>query len=219
MITEMMVVLWSAGGVAALAQNGVTAAAVPGELTRVAGIASGSGVAYALIALEGRYTAVDASSSTRVGTALVGRPRLIAQCSKSAEGKLKFELQADEPGYARGTGLEFEAPWMPTKGELFAPPLKKVQVTMEFLGYVYARPMKRQWEYPFGSSGLIRYAAPGRASSNLEEVRYYLRYLRSLPLLRLTVAGVGTEEFETSKWQAEVEAEPLCGAGGKEQPH
>ena len=147
------------------------------------------------------------------GTSAVD-PRLIAQCSKSADGKFGFELMADEPGSAGGGALAFQGPWRPGNGALFAPPLRKIQVTMEFLGYVKEKPLRRQWEYPFGTTGLIRYATPGIKSGNMEGVAYYLKYLRSLPTLRLTIVGSGAVEFETAKWLTVVKAEPLCAAAG-----
>ena len=142
-------------------------------------------------------------------------PRLIAQCSKTAAGKLKFELLADLPGFTGAPAeLAFQGPWIPIKGELFPPRLDKVAVTMEFLGYTKVKPMKQQWEYPLGAAGLIRYAPPGTGSSNMEEAAYFLRYMRSLPLFRITLPGKGSEQFATEKWQAAVKAEPLCAASG-----
>lgn len=60
--------------------------------------------------------------------------------------------------------------------------------------------------------GEMRYAQPGKSSSNLEEVTFYLQYMRSLPVLRLTVPGKGRAEWETSQWQAAIHGESLCAA-------
>ena len=192
-------------GVAVAAQE---TGAMVANITRQSGVDPASSSAYVLIAVEGRLVETP-------GVAPGTNPRLIAQCSKNAAGRLKFELLAIEGGNSKGASvLAFQGPWRAGQGELFAPKLAKVQVKMEFLGYVKVNPVKRQWENPLGTQGLIRYATPGMASSNMEEIAFYLQYLRSLPKLRLTVPGKGAEEFETTQWQAEVKAEPLCKASG-----
>ena len=102
---------------------------------------------------------------------------------------------------------------------VFPPSLIKVNGTLEFLGYTRVRPVKRQWEYLRDLAGELRYATPGSRSSNMEEVMFYLQYLKALPTLRLTVAGRGSEEFETTHWQAAAKAEPLCHASGYQGSH
>jgi hypothetical protein len=44
----------------------------------------------------------------------------------------------------------------------------------------------------------------------MEQVAFYLHYLRALPTLRLTLPGKAAAEWETTRWQAAVKAEPLC---------
>ena len=82
------------------------------------------------------------------------------------------------------------------------------------MGTRRVKPVKRQWDVLAGMPDELRYAAPGKDSRNMEEVSYYLQYLRSLPTLRLTVQGKGVAEWETAKWQQAVHAEALCGASG-----
>ena len=172
------------------------------DVTKNVGVDAGSGIQYALISLDGRL----------VGSAseVIPAPRLTAQCMKMPSGKLKFELLADFGGVPE---TQFDAPWKPSPEENFAPRRDKAQVTMEFLGYTKVKPVKRQWDYLLGSAGEMRYAPPGMSSANMEEIAYYLQYVRSLPTLRLTV-GTRTAEWETSKWQVALHQEPLCGAGG-----
>ena len=174
-------------------------------LSRLAGVDAGSGIAYALISTEGK----------RAGDADIWTPRLTAMCEKLSGGKYHFELWADDPGVSGARPqLAFFPPWKQTQYELFPPRLIKVNGTLEFLGYTKVKPVKRQWEYLHELAGELRYAAPGGSSSNMEEIMFYLQYLKVLPILRLTVPGRGSEEFETTRWQAAVKAEPLCYASG-----
>ncbi len=173
---------------------------LPAGLTRKMGVDAESGIAYALISIEGKATDAVTPPSA---------PRLTAQCTREANGKLRFELLADVGG---GPELAFYAQWKATKDNLYPPRLEKVQTVMEFLGYMKVKPVKRQWEYLLQMPGELRYSTPGMGTSNLEQVMFYLQYLRALPTLRLTFPGKGTVEFETSKWQEAVRAEPLCKA-------
>lgn len=189
-----------AAGVTCLGQQG--APGLPAGMTRKMGVDAGSGIAYALVSISGK-----ASGEAPAGTP----PRLTAQCTRDSNGKLRFELLADAGG---GPELTFVAPWKATQDSLYPPRLEKTQVVMEFLGYMKVKPVKRQWEYLVEMPDELRYATPGLASTNMEQVMFYLQYLRALPTLRLTVPGKGTVEFETAKWQEMVRAEPLCRASG-----
>jgi hypothetical protein len=174
------------------------------------GVDAGSGVTYALIAMEGRFV----GSGPRERS-----PRVTAQCTKDSRGKLRFELLFDQGDVPE---LRFVAPWRPTPGKVndFPPVLRHVTVTMEFLGYTKVKPVRRQWVAIDGLPEEWKYAAPGLSSANLEEITFYLQYLKALPTLRLTWPGAEpgkspvVTEFETTKWQAQVKAEPLCGASG-----
>ncbi len=166
-------------------------------------------MAYALVSVEGKRVGGDAQAVA---------PRLTAQCTRDAQGKLRFELLADAGGVA---DLRFVPPWKPVnRDDLFPPRLPHATVTMEFLGYTKVKPMKRQWTALAGQPEEWKYISPGAAGSNMEQEAYYLRYLRALPTLRLTwpseVAGKPpvVAEFETAAWQARIKAEPLCAASG-----
>jgi hypothetical protein len=171
----------------------------------VAGTDAGSGIQYALVPLDGKQ----AGARDAV-------PRLTAQCTKTPAGKLKFELLMDAGDVSE---LRFIAPWRQTKESLFAPYTPKVTVTMEFVGYRKEKPVKRVWTTIDGLPGELKYATPGLASPNMEEIRFYLQYLRALPTLRATWTAPGgkspvTTEFETSAWLQRVKTEPLCAASG-----
>jgi hypothetical protein len=187
--------------VGALLALGMQAGELPQGVTRSTGVDAGSGIAYVLISVEGKS----------LGGTVAPAPRLTAQCTRGPGGKLKFELLADLGGVS---GIAYYPPWKPTSDELFPPRLGKEQVTMEFLGYTKVKPVKRQWDDLLEIPGEMRYATPGMSSANMEQIMFYLQYLRPLPTLRLTVPGKGAAEWDTANWQKVVHAEPLCAASG-----
>jgi hypothetical protein len=138
-------------------------------------------------------------------------PLLIAQCTQRPGGKYLFEIFATFGG---PVDLAFYPPWKPSsRDDLFPPRTEKSTVTMDFLGYTHVKPFRRQWEVPIQTPGLLRYNPPSGSSPNLEEFSFFLRYLVSLPTLRLTL-GTRSAEFLTTPLLAEIRAEPLCRAAG-----
>jgi hypothetical protein len=138
-------------------------------------------------------------------------PLLIAQCSLRPNGKHLFEMFTTFGGPA---DLAFYPPWKPSgPNDNFPPATDKVTITMDFLGYTHVKPFRRQWEIPTEEPSVYRYNSPGLGSSNLEEVSYFLRYLLSLPTLRLTL-GARSTEFLTTLLLADIRSEPLCQAAG-----
>jgi hypothetical protein len=189
---------------AARVAAGQAATEMPKGMSRVAGLDAGSGILYALITVEGRLVGPAA-------TLAAPPPRLTAQCTRDGAGKLRFELMMD---VGEAGPMVFYPPWKQTKDELFEPQPVMVNVSMEFLGYTKVKPVKRQWGYVKGMPEELKYGTPGLYSNNLEQVNFYLQYLRSLPTLRLGVPGKPAVEFETLAWQALLRAEPLCRASG-----
>ena len=179
--------------------QGTAKLGLPAGVAETTGVDEGSGTSWAPISIEGKGTGAASPA-----------PRLTAQCTKDTGGKMRFGWTTDWGGEEP---VGFVAPWKATKEDLYPPTLPKAMVTMEFLGYTKVKPVKRQWEALPEPRVEWRYAAPGAASSNLEEVSYYMQYLRSLPTLRLTRDGA-TVEFDTAKWQVALHLEPLCRAGG-----
>ena len=177
-------------------------------IARQSGTDSESHIQYVLLSVGGR--AVPASTPTAPAESSPPFPQLVAQCSLSPAGKLKFELLANF-GTASAP-VSFAAPWRPQPGELFPPRLVPVTVTMQFLGYTEVKPVHREWETLLLPSGWLRYATPGTRSRNMEEIMSYLQYLKALPTLRLSLPGSPTIEFETTAWQQAIRAEPLCHA-------
>jgi len=182
--------VWLLAGVAAAsAQTGTDAA---------------SGIEWTLISMSGKVVGMGAAETA---------PRLTAQCTKDPKGKLRFELLADVGDVPE---VRFVPPFKPTKDDLFPPNLPRAAVTMEFLGYRKVKPVKRQWVAIDGLAGEWKYATPGASSGNMEEVVFYLQYLKALPTLRLSLPDKAGKpvvvEFDTTSWQAKVKADPLCWA-------
>jgi hypothetical protein len=110
--------------------------------------------------------------------------------------------------------LAFYPPWKPADAnDHFPPRTEKVTITMDFLGYTHVKPFRRQWEIPTEETSVYRYNSPSAGSTNLEEVSWFLRYLMSLPTLRLTLNNVSAE-FVTTPFLADIRQEPLCRAAG-----
>jgi hypothetical protein len=176
------------------------------EFPRSTGRDAESGIEYVLISLDGKLVGLPAPTPA---------PRLTAQCTKHPDGKMHFELLADAGGVA---AIRYVPPWRPTKDLPAQPPAPKVTVAMDFRGYMKVKPVKREWHYFREIPGEMHYATPGLHSGNMEEIMFYLQYLKALPTLRLTMPanGVGTPpvvvEFDTAKWQQRVKAEPMCWA-------
>ena len=84
---------------------------------------------------------------------------------------------------------------------------------MQFLGYTKVKPFKRQWQALPKPLGQYRYDPASGASTNMESVVFFMKYLLALPTLRLTGAGKAAQ-FETLEWQKQVRADPLCRASG-----
>ena len=96
----------------------------------------------------------------RVPASGTAAPLLTVQCFRLPGGELKFELLATDPAAASTEQPIYQAPWRPSPGVLFAPNLVKRTITMDFVGYTHVKPVKRQWEYPEGAAGILRYSTP-----------------------------------------------------------
>lgn len=217
---------WTQAGVGSGAEGSATAGAptkvLPSrtEVVRKAGVDTDSGIRYVLLSIAaqrlGAIGAQDVKGPEQDGALLeTVSPLLTAQCTQTKSGKLKFELLAMLPPGGNASELAFYPPWRPmSDSDLFPPRLTRVQVTMEFLGYMKVKPVKRQWEILLENAGQMRYATPAMISANMEEIMFYLQYLKALPTLRLSIPGKAAASFETTAWQRAVREEPLCRASG-----
>ena len=176
-------------------------------IARISGMEAASHIQYVRLILRGTLRTPPPTDAT----APLSSPMLIAQCTARPNGKSFFELFAN---FGAVSNLAFYPPWTPTsKDDLFPPRTDKAIFTMEFLGYTHVKPVRRQWEIPVQTPDQYRYNPPGGGSQNLEEITYYLRYMVSLPTLRLTLAD-RSAEFLTTPLLNEIRKEPLCRAAG-----
>jgi hypothetical protein len=174
---------------------------------RISGLEATSKIHYVRLIVSGSLHTP--STSAAESPAPSPGPTLIAQCTLKPNGKSSFEVFANFGG---ATDLAFYPPWTPTSThDLFPPRTDKAVLTMEFLGYMHVKPVRRQWEIPVQTPGQYRYNPPGGGSANLEEITYYLRYLVSLPTLRLTLDS-RSADFLTTPLLDELRREPLCRA-------
>jgi hypothetical protein len=172
---------------------------------RITGLEATSRIHYVRLVLSGSLH----TSSPADSPAPSPGPTLIAQCTLKPNGKSSFELFANFGG---ATDLAFYPPWTPASNhDLFPPRTDKAVLTMEFLGYMRVKPVRRQWEIPVQTPGQYRYNPPGSGSANLEEITYYLRYMIALPTLRLTLDN-RSAEFLTTPLLNEIRKDPLCRA-------
>jgi hypothetical protein len=137
-------------------------------------------------------------------------PVLIAECTQPPSGKLRFELHAH---YGNVEDTAYHPPWHPTPDDLYPPETQKVTITMDFFGYTKVKPARREWEYLTAPVGEIRYNPPSRRSHNLEEINFYLQYLRALPTLRLTLNDKAAQ-FNINPLFDAIRKEPLCRSSG-----
>ena len=174
-------------------------------IARIAGTEPTSHIRYVRLILRGTLLTPPPTDAAKAASS----PMLIAQCTARPNGKSFFELFAN---FGAVSDLAYYPPWTPTsQQDLFPPRTDKVIFTMEFLGYTHVKPVRRQWEIPVQTPDQYRYNSPGGGSQNLEEIAYYLRYLVSLPTLRLTL-GNRSAEFLTTPLLNEIRKEPLCRA-------
>lgn len=141
-----------------------------------------------------------------------GRPPvLIAQCTRPVTGKLRFELFVN---YGLVSDFTYHPPWRSSgPNDPFPPRTDKTPITFNFYGYINWKPIRRQWEAQVDPVGELRYNPPSAGSSNMEEVSFYLQYLKALPTLRLT-SGTYAAQFDTTPWVKAVHDEALCAASG-----
>ena len=82
--------------------------------------------------------------------------------------------------------MNFSDPFNPLRTRPYPPPVPLLDLKMRFEGYMRSQEFKRQWEQL--SSGELHYRNPGMQSANLDDPRYFERWLISLPNLRIGYA-------------------------------
>lgn len=109
-------------------------------------------------------------------------PRFTIECREQAgKRSLHWLLRFDgSPDFA------FQHPNVSTKENLYPIPNPSVDLKMRFEGYMQSKDFKRQWEIL--PTGELHYRNPGLGSSNMDNPRYFLQWLNSLPNLRIVYA-------------------------------
>jgi hypothetical protein len=178
-------------------------------LRKLSGTEPTSKIEYTRIFLDGSLVPPNSPPSA-APLAATSPPVLIAECTQPPSGKPRFELHAH---FGDVQDTAYYPPWHPTPGDLYPPDTVKVTVTMDFFGYTKVKPAKRQWEYLTPPAGELRYHPPSSRSHNLEEITFYLQYLKALPTLRLILEDKAAQ-FNINPLFDAIRKDPLCRAAG-----
>ncbi|HZL52824.1 MAG TPA: hypothetical protein VFC37_17975 [Terracidiphilus sp.] len=184
------------------AQNDVTLQPAAGEpiLLRIEATDLESGIHYVRLMLSLR-TNEDAAQTTQ--------PRFTVECQdiKGKQEMLWFVSfgGVEDPG--------FVPPFRATQANLYPPHYPGVDLKMTFEGYIKSKPFTRSWSLL--PSGQLRYRNGGADSPNMESARWFLRFLSSLPGLRIVHAKPlkghpGEIFFPTQPLLDELKKAPIC---------
>ena len=114
-------------------------------------------------------------------------PRFTMECTDN-RGKHDLIWFVSFGGVA---GAGFTPSFQPAPHEPSPPPNPSANLKMTFEGYTKWKPFVRSWEVL--PSGELKYRNPGIHSPNLDGPRFFLRYLSSLPGLRIGYAKPAPE--------------------------
>lgn len=106
-------------------------------------------------------------------------PRFTVECwEQSSKRSLHWLVRFDG-----SPSFDFQPPSTSTASDPNPKPNPSTDLKMRFEGYMRSPEFKRQWEKL--PTGELRYRNPGLYSSNLDDPRFFLRWLTSLPNLRV----------------------------------
>ena len=190
----------------AFAENSSSPVPVSANLFRLTGTHVASGTEYLRIFTTAEPLAPAISASTADPQVL---PTFTIECTQH-RNKRTLNLYVNFGGIS---DLAFPEPFQPTDSEPFPPRNPTLPIAMVFEGYIKSKPFKRQWEQL--PNGNLRYRNPGMGSGNLDDPRFFLDYLRSLPTLHVIAlkpeAGKPNElYFHMAALLAEVNHAQLC---------
>ena len=136
-------------------------------------------------------------------------PRFTMECTDN-KGKRSLAWFVSFGGVA---DVSFTRPFRPTPREHSPPRNPSTNLKMTFEGYMKWKPYTRSWEIL--PSGELRYRNPGLHSPNLDDPRFFLKYLSSLPGLRIGYAKPAPESppellFQTRPLLDELNKSPVC---------
>lgn len=173
-------------------------------LFRLQGTDPATGTEFVRFFLASKYAA-----GVQAGLTPQHTPDFIVECTQlNDRRKLSFFLA---PVPVEDIGFH-----APVKGGLRHRPTPKnptVMFKMTFDGYVRSKPFKTAWEKL--PTGMYRYRDPSFRGSNLEDPRFFVQYLNSLPTLEIAPAKPGAGEpaalsFDTSGLLQQIARAPLC---------
>ena len=136
-------------------------------------------------------------------------PRFTMECTEK-KGKRSLAWLVSFGGIA---DVGFTRPFQPTPQERFPPTNPSANLKLTFEGYTKWKPYTRSWEVL--PSGELKYRNPGIDSPNLDGPRFFLKYLGSLPGLRIGYAKPAPESppelfFRTQPLLDELNKTPVC---------
>ncbi len=172
------------------------------NLLRLEGTEPLSGIRYLKFILLAR------TAETR-SAAPDGLPRFTMECreqrgKRSLHWLVRFDGSAD---------FAFQPPVISTKEDPNPARNPSLDLKMRFEGYMKSQEFKRQWERL--PTGELHYRNSGFQSANMEDPRYFMRWLTSLPNLRIgylkPIAGQTSElVFATQPLLDAVRKADLC---------
>jgi hypothetical protein len=110
------------------------------------------------------------------------QPRFTMECwERHSKGSLHWTVRFDG-----SNSFDFTPPVESTPDNPNPTPNRNVNLRMRFEGYMNSHDFKREWEVL--PSGEFRYRNSGLGSANLDDPRYFMTWLASLPNLRIGFA-------------------------------
>ncbi len=146
------------------------------NVLRIEGTDQASGIHYLKLILLLQSPEATANGSPET------LPRFTMECrelagKRSLHWLLRFDGSPD---------FRFQAPILATKENPYPTKNPSTNINMRFEGYMRSQEFKRQWEVL--PTGELHYRNPGFDSHNLDDPRYFLQWLGSLPNLRIGFA-------------------------------
>ena len=155
------------------------------------------------------YVRLLLSLRTNEDAAQTAQPRFTVEC-QDIKGKREM-LWFVSFGGVEDPG--FVPPFRATQANPYPPHYPGVNLKMTFEGYIKSNPFTRSWSLL--PSGQFRYRNGGADSPNMESARWFLRFLSSLPGLRIVPAkplkgDPGEIFFPTQPLLDELKKVPIC---------
>ncbi len=191
---------------AAFAEDKAQPVSIAANLFRLSGTHAASGIEYVRFFTTAQPLSADAAAAPADPHVV---PTFTIECTQ-LKNKRMLSLYVN---FGRVADLSFPEPFHPTDTDLFPPRNPTLPIALIFEGYIKSKPFKRGWEQL--PNGNYRYRNPGMGSGNLDDPRFFLDYLHSLPTLHVIAlkpeAGKpGELYFHTATLLGAADNAPLC---------